>query len=95
VLQFVSDCFTPAYDPRATDGRPDIISVKLRTIGDLADLNGTDSCDYRVVRGGDWGDPSAWIRSAARSFAPPPGPGAKLDAYRSGGVGFRIARELP
>jgi len=45
-----------------------------------------------MVRGGDWGDIPAMIRSAARNFAP--GPGATLENYRSGGVGFRIARTL-
>jgi formylglycine-generating enzyme required for sulfatase activity len=95
VLQFVADCFTPAYDPAMSDGRANISPTKLATSGDLVDLNGTSSCDYRVVRGGDWGDRSAWIRSAARSFAPPPGPGATLATYRSGGVGFRVARDLP
>jgi formylglycine-generating enzyme required for sulfatase activity len=95
VLQFVADCFTPAYDPASSDGKPNVSWTKLNATGDLVDLNGTNSCDYRVVRGGDWGDRSAWIRSAARSFAPPPGPGASLETYRSGGVGFRVARDLP
>jgi formylglycine-generating enzyme required for sulfatase activity len=95
VLQFVADCFTPTYDPASHDGKPMIVSRKLSTSGNLADLNGTNSCNYRVVRGGDWGDQSAWIRPAARSFAPPPGPGATIESYRSGGVGFRVARDLP
>jgi formylglycine-generating enzyme required for sulfatase activity len=94
VLQFVADCFSPAYDPKRSDSSPNSTSVKLSTSGDLADLNGTSSCDYRVVRGGDWGDQVAWIRPAARSFAPPPGPGQSLQTYRSGGVGFRVARDL-
>lgn len=95
VLQFVADCFVPNYDAAPPDGSPNVAPVKLETSGDLADLNGTSSCDYRVVRGGDWGDQAAWIRPAARSFAPPPGPEDKLSTYRSGGVGFRVARDLP
>jgi formylglycine-generating enzyme required for sulfatase activity len=95
VLQFVADCFMPTYDPSAADGSPNVRAIKLSTSGDLAGLNGASSCDYRVVRGGDWGDQSAWIRSAARSFAPPPGPDDKLETYRSGGVGFRVARDMP
>ena len=94
VLQFVADCFEPAYDPKASDGKAVTTPVTLSTRGDLADLNGTSSCNYRVVRGGDWGDQAAWIRSSARSFAPPPGPGESLETYRSGGVGFRVARDL-
>lgn len=95
VLQFVADCFAPAYDPNAGDGEPNRVPAKLSTSGDLAVLNGTSSCDYRVVRGGDWGDQADWIRSAARSFAPPPGPDQTLETYRSGGVGFRVARDMP
>jgi len=94
VLQFVADCFEPAYDPNWRDGSARVASVTLHTKGDLADLNGTNSCDYRVVRGGDWGDQGAWIRPAARNFAPPPGPGEAIGTYRSGGVGFRVARDL-
>jgi formylglycine-generating enzyme required for sulfatase activity len=94
VLQFVADCFAPNYDTALADGSPNLRSMKLQTTGDLADLNGGESCNYRVVRGGDWGDQAAWVRSAARSFAPPPGPDDTLVTYRSGGVGFRIARDL-
>ena len=94
VLQFVTDCFSPAYEEHG-DGKANVSPRKLNTSGDLADLNGANSCDYRVVRGGDWGDQAAWVRSAARSFAPPPGPETKLGTYRSGGVGFRVARDLP
>lgn len=95
VLQYVADCFAPSYDGAPRDGSPNLRSVKLATTGDLADLNGADSCGFRVVRGGDWGDRAAWVRSAARSFAPPPGPENSLASYRSGGVGFRVARDLP
>jgi formylglycine-generating enzyme required for sulfatase activity len=94
VLQFVADCFAPSYDRASADGSPNLRAVKLRTSGDLIDLNGADSCNFRVVRGGDWGDQAAWVRSAARSFAPPPGPGDTLATYRSGGVGFRVARDF-
>jgi formylglycine-generating enzyme required for sulfatase activity len=94
VLQYVADCFAPGYDPSNADGTANTVAVKLRTSGDLADLNGTSSCDYRVVRGGDWGDQAAWIRSAARNFAPPPGHDDSLATYR-GGVGFRVARDMP
>jgi len=94
VLQWVQDCFLPDYADAPTDGSAYLQSVPIKASGDLKDLDGTLSCEYRVVRGGDWGDQVRWIRSASRSFAPPPGPGPRLDAYRSGGVGFRVARDL-
>ncbi|WP_458389168.1 formylglycine-generating enzyme family protein [Sphingomonas sp. F9_3S_D5_B_2] len=94
VLQYVADCFVPSYARAPKDGSAVVGRVKLETSSYLADLNGTNSCDYRVVRGGDWGDRPAWIRSAARNFAPPPGD-VRLSSYRSGGVGFRVARDLP
>jgi formylglycine-generating enzyme required for sulfatase activity len=95
VMQWVEDCFAPTYSDTPRDGAADVKSVPINTTGDLKDLNGTMTCDYRVLRGGDWAQQARWIRSAARSFAPPPGPGPRLNNYRSGGVGFRVARDLP
>jgi len=94
VLQWVEDCLSPTYAGLPIDGSPYLANVPLVTTGDLKDLSGMGSCKYRVVRGGDWGDQSGWVRSASRSFAPPPGPGPDLATYRSGGVGFRVARDL-
>jgi formylglycine-generating enzyme required for sulfatase activity len=45
-----------------------------------------------MVRGGDWGDPPRMMRSAFRNYAP--APGTTLENYRSGGLGFRVARSL-
>ena len=92
VLQWVEDCFSPNYDGVPVDGAPFRIDRPVVATGDLKDLSGTSTCSYRVVRGGDWGDQARWVRTAARSFAPPPGPGPNLSSYRSGGVGFRVAR---
>lgn len=94
VMQWVEDCFSPTYAGLAKDGSAFRTSVVFAEAGDLKDLNGTSTCDYRVARGGDWGNQSRWIRPAARSFAPPPGPGPTLVNYRSGGVGFRVASPL-
>lgn len=94
VLQWVQDCLSLSYVDTPRDGSPYIASSSIKASGDLGDLNGMNTCDFRVVRGGDWGDQVRWIRSAARSFAPPPGPGQKLGSYRSGGVGFRVARDI-
>jgi formylglycine-generating enzyme required for sulfatase activity len=95
VLQWVEDCFSPSYAGLPTDGSAFRTPRRIDASGDLADLDGKSTCSFRVVRGGDWGDQGRWIRSASRSFAPPPGPGQDLGAYRSGGVGFRVARSLP
>ena len=90
VLQWVQDCFASSYSGLPTDGSAYETAVLLRMTGRFARMNGTSSCSYRMLRGGDWGNPPALIRSAARNFGP--GPGATLEDYRSGGVGFRVAR---
>ena len=92
VLQWVQDCFAADYSALPLDGTSYEKVVRLSMTGDLAFMNGSSSCEYRRLRGGDCGDPAMMIRSAARNFAPPPG--AKLESYRSGGVGFRVARSL-
>ena len=51
------------------------------------------NCSRRVFRGGCWGDFPALLRSATRNWAPPPLWSPELE-YRSGGVGFRVARTL-
>jgi formylglycine-generating enzyme required for sulfatase activity len=92
VLQWVQDCFAPDYSALRTDGSAYQRDVQLKTAGDFAYMSGTSSCAYRRLRGGDWGDPPMMIRSAARNLAPPPK--SKLETYRSGGVGFRVAKTL-
>ncbi|WP_426692640.1 SUMF1/EgtB/PvdO family nonheme iron enzyme [Sphingomonas sediminicola] len=94
VMQWVEDCFAPNYAQTPIDGSAYVNSEHIEATGDLADLNGKLTCAHRVLRGGDWAQQVRWIRSAARSFAPPPGPGPALNAYRSGGVGFRLARDV-
>lgn len=93
-MQWVQDCFSETYAGLPTDGSPYQANIILQLKGDLADLNGSSSCSHRMLRGGDWGTLPQWIRSTARSFAPPPGPGPILKDYRSGGVGFRVARDV-
>ena len=92
VLQLVQDCLSAGYDGLPTDGSANENNVKLKMPKDLADLDGTDACAYRMVRGGDWGDSPEMIRSASRNFAPPPPD--TLQSYRSGGMGFRVAASL-
>lgn len=92
VLQWVQDCFANSYAALPTDGSAYEAAVTLQITGDFASMNGASSCAYRMARGGDWGDMPAMIRSAARNWGPPPG--AALATYRSGGVGFRVARVL-
>ena len=92
VLQFVGDCLALSYRDVPADGSAYEANAPLRATGDLADLNGKMSCTFRMARGGDWGDPPEAVRPAARNFAPDPS--LTLEAYRSGGVGFRVARDL-
>jgi formylglycine-generating enzyme required for sulfatase activity len=92
VMQWVRDCFSPNYATAPADGSATLTDAPIANItGDLSDLNGTRSCAYRMLRGGDWGDPPTMIRSAYRNFAPPPG--QTLEKYRSSGLGIRIARK--
>jgi formylglycine-generating enzyme required for sulfatase activity len=93
VLEWMEDCYATSYAGLSSDGSANTAAVTLQASGDLAFVNGMSSCAFRVLRGGDWGDYPALIRSGFRSFAPPPG--ETLAHYRSGGVGFRIVRELP
>ena len=56
VLEWVQDCFFDGYRGLPTDGSAYETDVVLSLSGDLALLNGTHSCSYRRLRGGDWGD---------------------------------------
>jgi formylglycine-generating enzyme required for sulfatase activity len=92
VLQWVQDCFASSYLGLPLEGSAYEAPVPLQTTGRFAYMSGTSSCSYRMLRGGDWGNPAAMIRSAYRNFGP--GPGATLQDYRSGGVGFRVAKSI-
>lgn len=92
VMQWVQDCFASSYAGLPTNGSAYEAMITLNLSGELLWMTGTMSCSYRMARGGDWGNPPAMIRSAARNFAPPPG--ATLENYRSAGAGFRVARAL-
>jgi formylglycine-generating enzyme required for sulfatase activity len=92
VRQFVLECFAKSYAGLPPDGSAYEADIGLKITGDLAEMSGTRSCSYRMLRGEGWGDPPSMIRSAFRNFAPPPG--ETLDKYRSAGVGFRVARTL-
>ena len=94
VLQWVQDCLAISYSGLPSDGSPYEKSIPLNAPGPFppAEVTGTNSCSYRMVRGGDWGDPPKMIRSAFRNYGP--GPGATLENYRSAGVGFRVAQTL-
>ncbi|MBW0007844.1 MAG: formylglycine-generating enzyme family protein [Sphingomonas sp.] len=92
VLQFVEDCLSLSYNGVPGDGSAYTANGALQAAGDLVDLDGKMSCTFRMVRGGDWGDPPEGVRTAARNFAPDPS--LALETYRSGGVGFRVARDL-
>lgn len=91
VLQWMQDCFVSSYAAFPADGSAYQTAMTLQAAPDPG-MVGTDSCAYRMVRGGDWADPPDMIRSAARSWAPTLG--STLATYRSAGVGFRVARTL-
>lgn len=91
-MEWVQDCFSASYDELPLDGASYEVDRELRLTGPLEGMSGTRSCDYRMLRGGDWGNPGSFIRSAARNWAPPPG--EALAAYRSAALGFRVARSL-
>jgi formylglycine-generating enzyme required for sulfatase activity len=92
VLQYVEDCFSPTLSDLPADGTAYNADVVLKMTGRYSFMNGKKACDSRIVRGGDWGDPPQMIRSGFRNWAP--GRGFTIDNYRSGGVGFRVARTL-
>jgi formylglycine-generating enzyme required for sulfatase activity len=92
VLQYVEDCFSATLSDVPADGYAYKTDTLLTITGRYSFMNGKRSCDSRMVRGGDWGDPPSMIRSGFRNWAP--GPGFTLDNYQSGGVGFRVARIL-
>jgi formylglycine-generating enzyme required for sulfatase activity len=92
VMQWVQDCFASSYAGLPTDGSAYEEMRTLNLSGELSSMTGTNSCSYRILRGGDWANPPAMIRSAARNFAPPPG--TTLQEYKSTGTGFRVARTI-
>ncbi len=93
VMQWVEDCFSNGYSHVSSDGSAFLADEPVAAMaGDLAGMNGTTACSYRMLRGGDWGDPPSMIRSAFRNFAP--SPGETLATYRSAGLGIRVARDL-
>ncbi len=54
VLQWVQDCFAESYAGLPTDGSAYETSVVLKTAGTFQEMAATNSCSYRMVRGGDW-----------------------------------------
>ena len=93
VLQYVEDCFSDSYSQLPTDGSAYKEDIELKGMtGRLSRMNGQRSCSSRMVRGSAFADPPFMLRPAFRNRAP--GPGFTLETYRSGGVGFRVAREL-
>lgn len=92
VMQWVQDCLSDYADLGASaiafqEGKPLKESSFL-----LRGMAGTSACAYRMLRGGDWGNPPRMIRSASRNYAPPRG--STIESYKSGGVGFRVVQEF-
>jgi len=90
VMQWVQDCLY-RYEDGRTDGSAfeDAATLPADIEGGVP---GTSACAYRMLRGGDWGNPPRMIRSASRNYAP--APGLAIEVYRSGGLGIRVVRDL-
>jgi formylglycine-generating enzyme required for sulfatase activity len=69
--EWVEDCYNKSYEGAPTDGRAWT----------------TADCPRRVLRGGNWSNSPAGVRSANRNGDPP--------SLRNMIVGFRVARTLP
>jgi formylglycine-generating enzyme required for sulfatase activity len=87
VNQYLQDCFSIYSAGSPTDGYAEKKDVLLKMTGDLSSMNNTNSCTYRLVRGGNYGDPPTVLRSAYRSWTLGPN-------YSSAALGFRLARSL-
>jgi formylglycine-generating enzyme required for sulfatase activity len=75
VWNWVADCWNDSYVGAPNDGR-------VWSNGD---------CDQRVLRGGSWSNPPAFVRSAARVANHGNGKDFDYSTY----AGFRPARTLP
>lgn len=55
---------------------------------------GARGCSYRYARGGNFDEPPALMRSAAKNLAPPPNEPLTIETYRSSAFGIRVARDV-
>ena len=93
VMEWVEDCFSNSYKDLPTDGSAHKTDVVLKTTGNLSFMNGKNSCDIHMVRGGCYGDIPRMMRSAYRNSGNIPG-ATVPDISRSSGAGFRVAKTL-
>ena len=92
-MQWVEDCFSNFYAGAPTDGSAFKANVPVTGMTSyLSYMNGTDSCSYRLIRGGCYADSPGLIGSSSRNLAP--APGDTLETYRSSGLGIRVVRVL-
>ena len=88
ILQWVQDCLAPSYNDVPADGSAYETDTTLTLPAEFKEMNEISSCSQRMLRGGDWNNPPAMIRSAFRNFGPPPD-------FPNGRVGgFRVAATL-
>ena len=85
-MQWVDDCFSASYTGLPTDGSAYKIATTLKMSGEFAIMNGTSSCDYKMIRGGDCENPPRLFRSAYRTW--------NYTVARSAGITFRVAKTL-
>ena len=94
VYQWVEDCLSVTYSNINSDGSAYVGNTILNfSAGNFSMVNGKNSCDFRGVRGGGFGDTPQFFRSAARNFGALPGV-ITPDLSRNAGGGFRVARTL-
>jgi len=93
VMQWVDDCFSVSYSGLPTNGSAYKNQMQLKLAGNMNVMNGKNSCDFHMVRGGCYADIPRLIRSASRNWAPIPGIMPEF-MHSSAGGGFRVARAL-
>ena len=88
VLEWVEDCFSDSYSGLPTDGSAYNADVTLDAMPThFSQMNGKNSCSFRICRGGDAWDHPILIRSASRNWA-------RVEGQGTAGLGFRVAKSL-
>jgi formylglycine-generating enzyme required for sulfatase activity len=93
VMQWVDDCFSLSYSSLPANSSAYKNKMQLKLTGNINWMNGKNSCDFHIVRGGCYADTPPLIRSATRNWGPMAGIMPEFMTSSAGG-GFRVARML-